>query len=92
MRAAPIMKDQPASLSTNSKQVTLSFFYSFLDNGLYLPQSQHLRSANRQSSYPGANSGLCFEAVRKFTILGASTMILACRPFAEDEGAAKPMM
>lgn len=67
----------------------MSFFYSLLHDKLYPPSNPTSSFGGKTVLITGANCGLGFEAALKFTALGASTVILACRSFSKGEAAAK---
>ena len=67
----------------------MSFFYSLLHDKLYPPSNPASSFSGKTVLVTGANCGLGFEAALKFTTLGASTVILACRSSSKGEAAAK---
>ena len=67
----------------------MSFFYSLLHDKLYPPSEPTSSFSGKTVLITGANCGLGFEAALKFTTLGASTVILACRSSSKGEAAAK---
>ena len=67
----------------------MSFFYSLLHDQFYPPSDPTSSFSGKTVLITGANCGLGFEAALKFTTLGASTVILACRSSSKGEAAAK---
>ena len=67
----------------------MSFFYSLLHDKFYPPSDPTSSFSGKTVLVTGANCGLGFEAALKFTTLGASTVILACRSSSKGEAAAK---
>ena len=67
----------------------MSFFYSLLHDKFYPPTNPASSFSGNTVLVTGANCGLGFEAALKFTTLGASTVILACRSLSKGEAAAK---
>ena len=67
----------------------MSFFYSLLHDKFYPPANPTSSFSGKTVLVTGANCGLGFEAALKFTTLGASTVILACRSSSKGEAAAK---
>lgn len=67
----------------------MSFFYSLLYDKFYPPSNPTSSFSGKTVLITGANCGLGYEAALKFTTLGASTVILACRSSSKGEAAAK---
>lgn len=67
----------------------MSFFYSLLYDKFHPPSNPNFSFSGKTVLITGANCGLGFEAAIKFTILGASTVILACRSSSKGEAAAR---
>ena len=67
----------------------MSFLYSLLHDKFHPPSNPTSSFSGKKVLVTGANCGLGFEAALKFTTLGASTVILACRSSAKGEAAAK---
>lgn len=84
---SPTERRQPTSLD-NHYQATMSFFYSLLHDKFYPLANPKSSFSGKTVLITGANCGLGFEAALKFTSLGASTVILACRSSSKGEAAA----
>lgn len=67
----------------------MSFVYSLLHDKFYPPSHPKSSFSGKTVLITGANCGLGFEAALKFTSLGASIVILACRSSSKGEAAAK---
>ena len=67
----------------------MSFFAALVHDKFYPPSTPSSTFSGKTVLVTGANCGLGFEAALKFTSLGASTVILACRSAVRGEAAAK---